>query len=383
MATLAVTITLITAALLFWLHSYRQTRKPGVRAMCISLVLLDIAILIGGVEARYGFGRDLHALPQYLQHICGITSAYWLQIFCLHLTHPAELIRRRSRARAVLLTCALVGLSVFYILGPVRLGLSAVPSSAGNLPWVTPYLAMFSGYLGLAMADTFWMSRLAAHVPQRFLRLGLRQLGIGSAIGLLYVLHRFGYSLARTLGVSVPWSDVGPGGLNNILVLLAIIFLMGGVMTPALGARWEARRAASEVLPLWRAVTSIAPELVFNHRTDRLRSQITEIRDVLIGPLHLYLSPEIYEQVHCKAINEGQTGVAADAVAEAAVIAVALEAKRRNLDALTDSSLIIGDVGEHDADEGDRFVRIARAYTTSSLVTDAVQEFADRHDHVH
>lgn len=373
----------VTAALLFWLHSYRQTRKPGVRAMCLALVLLDGAVLIGGLDPYIDLGFGIPALPQYAQHVCVLLSAYWLQIFCLHLTRPAAQIRRRSRTRSTLLIVALTGLTVFYVLGPLRYGLGAMPSNAGNQPWVTPYLAMYGGYLGLAMADTFWMARLAAHVPRRFLRLGLRLLGIGSGFGLLYVLHRLGYSLARALGATPPWNDTGPLGPNSLLILVSIAFLMSGVMTPPFGARWEARRAAAEVLPLWRAVTAVAPELVFKNKGDRLRSQITEIRDVLIGPLHPYLSPEVYQQVREASIEKGDTSDVAEATAEAAVIAVALEAKRRELPALTSTPLIIGDADDHDADEGDRFVRIGRAYTASPLVSNAVQEFADQHDHVH
>ncbi|MDX8056673.1 hypothetical protein SK571_45525, partial [Lentzea sp. BCCO 10_0798] len=41
-------VTFVTAALLFWLHSYRLTRKPGVRAMCWALALLDVAVFLGG-----------------------------------------------------------------------------------------------------------------------------------------------------------------------------------------------------------------------------------------------------------------------------------------------------------------------------------------------
>lgn len=364
-------VAFVTAALLFWLRSYRLTRKPGVRAMCWALALLDAAVLLGGpITGVLDSDLGIPALGQYLQHVCVLTSAFWLQVFCLHLTRPADETARRTRARAVLLVTALTGLTVFYVLGPVRSGLANVPSSAGDKPWVAQYLAMYGGYLGVAMADTVWMSRLASHVPRRFLRIGLRLLGAGGIAGLLYVVHRVGYSVAASLGITLPWNERGYTGPNTMLVLVAIALLMSGVMVPPLGARWEARKAAAEVDPLWIDVTALAPELVFAHRGDRLRRQITEIRDVLIGPLHPYLDPDAFHRVLNEAIRSGLSKSDAEPVAEAAVIAIAIDAKRRELPALTQTPLIIGGTADPGDDaEGERFVRIARAYVSSPFVT--------------
>lgn len=316
--------------------------------------------------------------------MCVLTSAFWLQVFCLHLTQSADEVEKRKRARVILLIVALVGLTAFYIVGPVRSELASMPSSAGNKPWVAEYLAMYGGYLAIAMADTVWMSRLANHVPRRYLRIGLRLLGAGGAFGLLYVAHRVGYGIAVSLGVPPLWIENGYIGPNVLLTTVSIALLMSGVMVPPIGARWEAHTAAKEVHPLWTDVTSIAPELVFAHRGDRLRRQVTEIRDVLIGPLHPYLDPHIYRRVLGAAIDGGTIESDAEVTAEAAVVAIAIEAKRRDLPALTETPLIIGGtVDQGDDAEGERFVRIARAYRNSPFVANALHEFKEHHDHVH
>ncbi|NUT54186.1 MAG: hypothetical protein HOV94_43880 [Saccharothrix sp.] len=81
-------------------------------------------------------------------------------------------------------------------------------------------------------------------------------------------------------------------------------------------------------------------------------------------PLHSYLDP----------------GIAADAraVAEAATIAVALEAKHRDLPPLTTTPIAIGE-----ADDVAQLVLIADAFTGSPIVADPVKEFRDQHDLAH
>lgn len=373
----------VTAALTFWVHSYRQSRKPGVRAMCLSLLLLDVAVFLGVEGGPVEAGIGVPALAQFIQHVCVLTSAYWLQVFCLHLTRRPEEVSPLVRRRAITLAVALAGLGTFYVLGPLRSSLIFIPSLAGDHPWVPHYLSMYGGYLGLAMLDTFWMSRLASHVPRRFLRIGLRLLGAGSICGLLYVIHRLGYSFARAIGITLPWNENGALGPSLWLVTLAIVFLMTGVMAPPLGARWEARRAAAQLRPLWSAVTDVAPELVFHgRRCDRLRMQITEIRDVLIGPLHAYLDPQVLQHAQHRAEQDGLTEEDARAVAEAAVIAVALEAKRSGLPALTTTPVVISSDNDlDDATEGERLIRVAKAFTESPLVSAIVKEFTNPHDH--
>ncbi|WP_425470658.1 DUF6545 domain-containing protein [Saccharothrix australiensis] len=102
---------------------------------------------------------------------------------------------------------------------------------------------------------------------------------------------------------------------------------------PPIGARWEARRAHARLAPLWEAVTAVAPEPVYGNGNrgtdDRLRVRITEIRDVLIGPLHSYLDPALVQRVTRRAAELGEPEHQAQAIGEA--VAAAVEAKRRGL----------------------------------------------------
>ncbi|MFT7836948.1 hypothetical protein Q5530_12430 [Saccharothrix sp. BKS2] len=374
-------LVVVTAAFWFWMSSYRHTRKPGVRAMCVALLLLDLGVLMGAISfAGRSFDLATEALPlQFMQHVCILTAAFYLQMFCLHLTSDTTRVVRQARLRRFVLVAALLGLTAFYFLGPWQHGITEVHSAYGDRPWVTQYLAVYSAYFGWVLLDVLLMSRLARHISRPNLRLGLRLLGAGSVTGLLYVAWRFGFSVAAALGVPVP-PDSSEWSGSNPWMFLAVMLLMAGVLVPPIGVRLEARRTHAALHPLWSALTTMAPELVYGRRSrgDRLRIRVTEIRDVLIGPLHAYLDPEVTAEVRGRADDLGMPEHEARATAEAATIAVALEAKRRNLPPLTTAPVVIGET-----DDAAQLVRIADAFTGSDLVTAAVKEFQDHHDHVH
>ncbi|MFE9747587.1 MAB_1171c family putative transporter [Saccharothrix saharensis] len=371
----------VTAALAFWISSYRQTRNPAVRAMCMALVLLDLGLLVGYVNGTAS-SRLLAVLPlQLLQHVAILTAAFYLKMFCLHLTSEPERVAAKVRRRRIILTVVLLLLTTFYVLGPWRAGIGEVYSVFGDQPWVTPYLGVYSAYFAWAMLDVLRMSLLARHVERPYLRVGLRLLGAGSVGGLLYALQRVGLSLAAAIGIAVPQENNGWRGPTVLVLFSAIMLLMAGVLVPPLGARWESRKLHARLQPLWSALTSVAPELVYGHRWgrgDRLRIRVTEIRDVLIGPLHAYLDPVIAADARNRADRLGLTETDARAVTEAATIAVALEAKRQDLSPLTTAPVAIGE-----ADDIAQLVRIADAFVNSPVVADTIKEFRNQHDRAH
>jgi hypothetical protein len=347
----------------------------------MALALLDLGVLVGYAN---GAASDsfLAVLPlQLVQHVAILTAAFYLKMFCLHLTSDPERVTAKVRRRRVVLAVALVGLITFYVLGPWRANITEVDSVYGYQQWVTPYLGVYSAYFAWAMFDVLRMSLLARYVERPYLRVGLRLLGAGSVGGLLYALQRIGLSVAAAIGLPVSQDTSGWRGPTVLVLFSSIMLLMAGVLVPPLGARWESRKLHARLQPLWAALTSVAPELVYGHRRsrgDRLRIRVTEIRDVLIGPLHAYLDPTITAAIRNRADRLGLTESDARAAAEAATIAVALEAKRRGLPPLTTAPVVIGE-----ADDITQLVRIADAFADSPVVADTVKEFRNQHDLAH
>jgi uncharacterized protein YbjQ (UPF0145 family) len=373
---------LITTAFVFWVRSYRQTRKPGVLAICWAALLLDVAVpigLINDIATANGSGSTWFHLLHNCITLCALFS---LQLFCLYLTSDESAVQRGVRRRRALLLLALLGLIGFYLLGPAHHDLDSLASKHSDVPFLTAYLATYSTYMGLTMVDVALLSRFANRVPRPFLRIGLRLLGIASTVGLLYVVHRLGYSIATALGARPPWQEYGLTGVSTWLIMIAIVLLMLGIMLPPLGSRWESSRAVKQLGRLRGALVDIAPGVVFDHYRghDRLRVCITEIRDVLQGHLIGYLDAAVVEDFRARALHEGHDAARAQAVGEAAVIAVALHAHRNEHPPTTVTPVIIaGTAHPSDAAEVDKLLAVAREFDTSPLVDIARQEAEDQH----
>ncbi|MCK2237731.1 MULTISPECIES: MAB_1171c family putative transporter [unclassified Crossiella] len=380
-------VVLVTVALVYRVRALRRRPDPGVRAMVESLVWLDIALVIGFLQLRLVDLLGVPALPQLVQHIAVLAAAFALAKFTLYLRLDDQEVGRRARGRLAVLVLGCTGLVVFYLLGPLPEGIPVINGVYGDRPFVLEYLTLYNIALGWALVDVAVSARVARHVPLRWLRRGLRLLTWGAAAGLLYVGHKAVYSAVRAFGGSLPWEEHGPAGIGTLIVLPAIVLLMAGVLVPPLGPVWDARRAYRALTPLWRALMEQAPELRFNRPTStsesraaaRLRGRVVEIRDVLVGPLQMYLTPSLAERARALAAAQGLSGEALDIAAEAAVIAVALRLRSSGLPPLTATPAQFGysDSADPDRDVA-RLVQLSRAFSTSPIANTLLEEvFAD------
>jgi hypothetical protein len=322
----------VTGALAYWYRSWRRSRTPSLLAMVKALAALDVALLLG---LDLGFGSWLlgvATLPNYLLHVFTLLAAYWLQLFVLHLAHPAATVPARARIRTRLLAGAQLALLVFYVLGPVHGDQTAINGEAGNPVLAVLYLAVFEIYLGIAMFDVFHVARHARELPRGYLRTGLRLLRWGGISGLAFVVEKTLFSVVLALGINSAAAHAINGVLAGVLTTAGILLLMAGVTVPAVGPRNRMRRDHRQLEPLWRDLTDYAPEVKFEARptrradiTDRIRQRLTEINDVLVGPLQAYLDPAVYSAALVSAEQEaGQAAIPAAVTAQAVTIATAL-----------------------------------------------------------
>ncbi|QWF83779.1 DUF6545 domain-containing protein [Amycolatopsis sp. CA-230715] len=158
---------------------------------------------------------------------------------------------------------------------------------------------------------------------------------------------------------------------------------MAGMTLPAVGPRWELRRHDRALEPLWRDLTDWAPDYRFNPPeaagkpdiTDRVRNRIVEIRDVLFEPLQPHLNPAVAEEARDLArrnqLDDGQ----AEAVAQAAVIAVALATARQNAPVGNSGPVSFTGPGTDDyRDDATWLATVATAYTESPIVKTILEE---------
>ncbi|OAP20543.1 hypothetical protein A4R44_08703 [Amycolatopsis sp. M39] len=322
----------VTAALLYWARSWQRSRTPGLLAMVKALAALDAALVLGTDYGSPDWLFGIPTLPNYLVHALTLGAAYFLQLFVLYLAHPADTVPVKIRSRRRILVVAQLALGVLYLLGPVRGSLPGITASEGDHSFVVAYLAVFELYLGLAMFDVVWVGRHAKDLPRGYLRTGLRLLRWGGICGLAFVVHKALYSLAVSFGLNPPWAEMGNAGVSRALTTAGILLLMAGVTVPAIGPRNQLRRNHRDLEPLWQDLITYAPEAKFDAKptrradiTDRIRQRLTEINDVLVGPLQPYLDPAVYQAALASAEHDAGHGeIPAPAVAQAVTIAAAL-----------------------------------------------------------
>lgn len=370
-----VLIAIVSFAFFFWRGSVVGS-KPSVQAMCKALGLLALALFFGLMMNLVGLS-PLSGILQAVQNAVTLVSAYSLMVFCLLTGNPGSDVSRRIRNRRVGLRIALIVLAACFVLGPLQEGVPIISGSYAADKFLLAYQFTFAAYLGLAMVNVGWLSHQAekANNP-RFLRAGMRLLKAGAVVGLLYVLHRIGYSVASAAGMQPPWQEYGSVGVSTWLILLAVGSLMAGVLVPPLGARWDLRNTARAVVPLWRELIKAAPELRLDHVGEpSVRACVTEIRDVLLGPLRRYLDPEVAGRARLRASTADLPEVDQQAAVEAAVIAVAVRAKTQGLPPLTTEPAEMSDHAERGIDDAAWLARVGRAYMTSPIVRDVTEEF--------
>ncbi|MCO1579574.1 hypothetical protein M8C13_27865 [Crossiella sp. SN42] len=381
----ALALLVVTAALIYWVRSWRRNPRSGVAAMCQALFWLDLALLIGFFQYQLVELIGVPALQQLVQHLATLVAAYQLGAFTLHLHHDDDTVPRKARPRLVLLVMAEVFLVVCYLLGPLPEGIPVINAQYGDRPWVVEYLVVFDLYLAWALLDVVLSSwRNARHIPGRHLRRGVKLLGIGSAFGLLFVAHKLFYSVA-TIFVTLPWEEHGAGGIGTFTVLVAVVTIIAGVLVPPIGPRLAARQTLRRIQPLWAALTAAAPQLVFarphRYSTGLLHNRVVEIRDVLIGPLQPYLLPEVADRARQLGREQGLAGEELRAVAEAAVIAVGLRAFEQGLPVRTEAPVVFTnpDTSE-DEDEPLWLSKVAAAFTGSPIVRTVLNEVSEQHE---
>jgi len=343
----------VTGVLLFWIAEWRVSRRPGVRAMCLALLGLQVGMTLGVPPVR-AFLAGLVPLPaaaHLLQHSVVLWGAYHLAAFARYLVIPQDhQVPPTLRRRRILLLVSLAALLVCYVLGPLPARMELIEPHRATVPFVGVYLGVFATYLGVALLDVALAARHARRLTDPGLRWGLWLLGTGALSGVLYVLHKVGYAALTAAGLRPPWPEYGPRGVAGYLVPTAVLLMMAGSLLPPLCRRWELYRLCRRLDPLWQALTKQAPELRFHQWhpllrpvSRQLRQRVTEIRDVLAGPLERYLDPAVAAEARRQAAAQGQDSAQQRVAAAAAVIAAALAAHRSGRPAVDPDPTLVTD----------------------------------------
>ncbi|KAA2255219.1 hypothetical protein F0L68_28775 [Solihabitans fulvus] len=337
-------------------------RKPTQLPMVLILAALGAAFFFLAPASQAVESRIVPSLGRLLSNICTLVAAYGFLTLMLHVSHPPEQIRSRSRWRLLALVVALAVMAVMFLASHPPSGTGVFTGLYRSQPTLAVYTMVYSAYLGVAVVDVAWLGFRSVRHVRGYLRVGMVIVSVGCLLALGYVTQKvlsiltelFGGGAAEQLCAG-PFSTVGctfSVGMPALSVLAIIV----GAAVPPLGprieaaVRWPARlRAHRRLRPLWEALYDAVPEIALTSpqavqgsvpRRDmefRLYRRVIEISDGLLV-LRPYRDPEATPAHRERAERAGLTGRDLAAAVEAADVDTALRRRRAGVPAVDEAT---------------------------------------------
>jgi hypothetical protein len=356
---------------------YRDPRNTVLWSFCAVVACIGLTFTLGWPPVTWRLEHATGVLAIWVVGTSVIGCAF-VQLTLLLWTYPAKEARPRILARIPVYALALaVMLALDLAARPAtaRLDVHAYAQAPetlwGRTPLVAQSVLVFLATLAFTAVDAtrhFW--RYARSVDRHWLRRGLRLTGVGTLTNFWYCLAGAVYIGGLQSGITIP-----PAQHAMVVTAIAGVLIAAvGTTMPAWGPWLDRIRSYRRLHPLWFALSEAAPEVVLDrpprwavrNADFRLYRRVIEIRDS-----RLALRPFLDERVAASARELGRAagldGTALAATAEAAVLAAALAAKRRNRPAACPP----GDVVPGGRDLGDEvawLTQVAWAFTGSPVV---------------
>jgi hypothetical protein len=377
----------------------RRPAPPALRAYWLSLLALALALSVQrpAVYLLIDAGAGIPNLARLLGDALVVASAWAVQVFLYHLYFPGARATRASRRSGVLFVGTLLLLGVLFAAAPVDEEALAFARRYADAPFVLEYRLVLLAYVGFALihlAGPAW--RYAGLAEGAVLRLGLRLVALGAALGLVAVALEGCRALGPRLGAAdifvqaeLPVALLTAGAIGCIL-LGATMPEWGNRMGIAVVARWVERYLACRRLyALWRALYAVNPGIALLPPTSAWRDAITardlgfrlyrRVVEIHDGCLELrpYMDQRVVEYAEelCRErrLNDQETAI----VVTAARLACAVRAQAEGRVARRPAANPTGPDAADLAMETVYLTRVARYYERSPLVR-AVAAYVER-----
>lgn len=324
--------------------------RPAV-AFAATLFALGLALALRAPVIARKFDSTTHVphLNVLVGNSLTLISACSVLTVLVYFTEPAgHRGRRKSRLRLALLAAALTGMTGLFVWS---LASSHPDFVEHRSVQYLAYVLIYVTYLAAGMTDACQLCvRYARHTADRYLRLGLQLVALGSALGILYcVVLGYNTVAARAqltvLGPALVTSTLLPATTCVLLVIGSTIGGWGPRLTEA-AERLADYRSYRKLGPLWRALAEVAPEAIPPQDMASLTigqkryRRVIEIRDMILT-LRAYRDPAIATDVAATSAATEESSLAAAAAVEATVIASAIRARREGRLATSDPDIAI------------------------------------------
>ncbi|MFT4128167.1 MAG: hypothetical protein QM662_18295 [Gordonia sp. (in: high G+C Gram-positive bacteria)] len=287
----------IFAVALCWRLDEIRRRGGGLQAlaMTVSIAALTLAFVVfnGSVNRTIddalfaGLGRLLF----YGLLAVGVAAL----IIVLFFPGGGVTRERRAGTEAIPLVVALIGLQVCLLVVPSDIRSASVSGWSLQNWGFALFFLIASAYLAYGFGSCVNNVRKYLLLADGYLKIalslmvtGLALLAAGSVVQILYVVG----SATKVADLPVALTA------SRVLAIIGVVVFLFGICFPLVHSQWQAwkwrsrcRRDAATILPLWRLVTGVVPEVVLPTRrlsaTAMLHRRVIEIRDALtqLSPL--------------------------------------------------------------------------------------------------
>jgi hypothetical protein len=311
----------------------RRTGDALLQAWCVAVLAVAVTFTIFSPPVYLSIDRvaRLPNLSQLLGNEAAVVGGTALLVFLAHVNRP-ELPRWRQSWHLWL-----VGLGVVLLLAALFLRIPSRPdqpdywSHYAALPGVAVYRLVWLLYLGFVAFNLTRLSLRYARMSLRpVIRLGVRAIAAGGALGCLDVLDESARVLGPLLGIH--W--LGPLTNSRTLSTATVILCVAGDTLPSWGPRlgvdaalgWvEEHRSLRRLYPLWLMLCELVPTVALVPPRGRLMDALN-VRDV-----HFRLYRRVVE-IRDAVVLLASDVHARDGAPELAALVVALRAESAMID---------------------------------------------------
>ncbi|WP_030458501.1 MAB_1171c family putative transporter [Kitasatospora sp. NRRL B-11411] len=388
---------LLLAAAAFWMRPRPDGVPRPSNAVATAVLLVAWAIAIIGFnplvqDAADLVTRDLAKLISNALMLCASLAVVGFLFALNHDPAPAR-AKLRPRLRLLALTVAVMSAAFFSTPADRRWSSPFTNTHWGQAPvTLAVYTIAYVAFMGHATYDALVQTwRRSTETDWRVHKIGLKAVASGCSFVLVYLLYKVVNSAASLAHV-----ELFPGGprctspvtpyrcaFSFTAPLTGVLLITAGLTVPAmlwpLAKRrltaWQ-RQTAQIMAPLWQDLTSVDPDVVLATLGDDaepdlvLHRRTVEIADGILS-LEEYRSRAVKRAAEEAVADAGITGIEADAVVEATVVAGAIQAARWGARAQYDPAPLADQGSAREADLGKEAVwlrLVAEQYTSNEIV---------------
>ncbi|GAA3305034.1 MAB_1171c family putative transporter [Streptomyces cinereospinus] len=334
----------LTAALLIKLPTIiRLWRDPLLRAVG-GLLLLACAVFVFVTPSTIAWTNRVTGVPNISAPWCySLLTAFCASCLLLIIAWRNGLTRRsagtRRAMRWVISTYAAVIVALwvlFFLADAPEERLRDLDTYYATTPFMREEILLYllAHCVAVLITSKLIWEWVRTDGLDAWLRWGLKLLGAGYGLNLIFDASKLTAVVARWTGHDVDWlsTHLAP----PVAALSAILIAVGFILPHAgqyLHDRWRVRLAHRELRPLYvlmRGVSGSGVPVVLRATPElRLIRRETFIRDVLL-PLSRHLDEELGRRAYAAALALGHPPVRAKALAAAVAVQDAVERKRRS-----------------------------------------------------